>query len=161
MVLKVKTGLLSPAFRPNGKIPKKYTADGDNISPPLLWDLAPDSAESLALIMEDPDAPAGTWVHWVVYDIPPTSGGLEEGIPKKDVLSNGARQGMTDGTESFSQFGYVGPYPPKGLPHRYVFRLYALDKVLELPPRATKERLMKAMRGHVVAESELVGKYGR
>ena len=147
----------SPAFEAKGKIPQKHTCDGADISPPLAWKEAPPGTKSFTLISDDPDAPAGTWVHWVIYDIPPDTGGLEEGIPKTEELANGAKQGMTD----FRKVGYGGPCPPPGKAHRYFFKLYALDRALDLPPKATKADLLVAMNGHVLAQDELMGLYQR
>lgn len=147
----------SPAFEAKGKIPQKYTCDGADISPPLAWKEAPPGTKSFTLISDDPDAPVGTWVHWVIYDIPPDTGGLEEGIPKTEELANGAKQGMTD----FRKVGYGGPCPPSGKAHRYFFKLYALDRALDLPPKATKADLLVAMNGHVLAQAERVGLYQR
>lgn len=161
MALETRTGLGSPAFRAGGLIPKKYTCDGEDVSPPLRWDAAPAGTGSWALIMEDPDAPAGTWVHWVVYDIPPAAEGLEEGAPKTGTLAGGAKQGGSGGVRSFPQRGYTGPCPPAGAPHRYFFKLYALDRRLGLGPGITKDDLLKAMEGRVLAEARLVGLYGR
>ncbi len=153
--------LESPAFADHQAIPKKYTCDGDNASPALRWSGVPAPTKSLALVVDDPDAPAGTWVHWVVYDIPASATRLEEGLPKRPSLANGARQGASWGVETFERIGYDGPCPPPGKPHRYFFSLYALDAVPRLPPRATKADLLKAAAGHVLAKAELVGTYGR
>jgi Raf kinase inhibitor-like YbhB/YbcL family protein len=161
MVLEVKAGLVSSAFKAEGLIPEKYTCDGDDLSPPLLWDVAPEGTASLSLIMEDPDAPAGVWVHWVVYDIPPDAGGLDEGVPKTGALANGAKQGKSGGVNKFPHIGYTGPCPPAGPPHRYALTLYALDKKLGLGPGITKDSLLKAMEGHILAEARLIGLYGR
>jgi hypothetical protein len=109
------------------------------------------------MIADDPDAPAGTWVHWVIYDIPLDLRGLTEGIPAADQLANGALQGLND----FKRIGYGGPCPPPGKPHRYYFKLYALDAVLNLPPRATKLHVLEACKGHVLAEAKLMGRFGR
>lgn len=146
----------SPAFKEGELIPSKYTCDGPDISPPLEWSDAPAGTRSFALISDDPDAPVGTWVHWVIFNIPANVNRLDEDIPKKDVLSNGARQGRND----FGRFGYGGPCPPGGT-HRYYFKLYALDKELDLKAGSTKRDLLKAMEGHVLAEAYLMGKYKR
>ena len=148
--------LKSSAFATGGMIPTKYTCDGPDVSPPLSWSDVPAAAKSLALIADDPDAPMGTWVHWVAWNIPPNAGGLEEGVPKKDSLPNGMKQGMTD----FRSIGYGGPCPPSGT-HRYFFKLYALDTSLNLPPSTTKKDLEKAMQGHLLQRGELLGKYAR
>lgn len=151
----------SPAFAANAPIPVKHTCDGADVSPALSWAGVPPEAKSLALVMDDPDAPVGTWVHWVLYDLPATLAGLPEGVPKKERLDGGGTHGACWGVDRFSRVGYSGPCPPPGSPHRYHFRLYALDRVLGLPPRATKADLLEAMKGHVLAEGELVGTYGR
>jgi Raf kinase inhibitor-like YbhB/YbcL family protein len=146
----------STAFAHEGMIPEKYTCDGPDISPPLAWRGIPEGTKSLALICDDPDAPMGTWVHWVVYDMPPDLAGLDEDLPSAEQLENGARQGLTD----FRSIGYGGPCPPGGT-HRYFFKLYALDTALNLEPGRTKAQLLKAMEGHILAESRLMGKYKR
>jgi Raf kinase inhibitor-like YbhB/YbcL family protein len=138
-------------------IPKKFTCDGTDLSPALAWTDPPNDTESFALIMDDPDAPAGTWVHWVLYNLPPDASGLPEGVPKDQSLSNGARQGRND----FGKIGYNGPCPPRGSAHRYVFKLYALDFKVSLAPGATKSQLERAIRGHVLAQTDLVGKFQR
>ncbi len=148
--------LKSSAFAAGGMIPKKHTCDGPDVSPPLSWSDVPAGAKSLALIADDPDAPMGTWVHWVAWNIPPDARGLEEGVPKKDSLPNGMKQGTTD----FRSIGYGGPCPPSGT-HRYFFKLYALDTSLNLPPSTTKKDLEKALQGHLLQQVELMGKYAR
>ncbi len=153
--------LVSSVFESGGRIPTTYTCDGEDLSPPLTWDGVPDGVKSFALIMDDPDAPPGTWVHWVIYDMPADARGLDEGVSKSDKLDSGAAQGACWGVSSYSRVGYYGPCPPPGSPHRYVFRLFALDTVLGLPPKRSKEQLLKAMEGHVLARAELVGRYGR
>ena len=149
--------ITSPAFADGQPVPAEYTCDGEDISPPLKWEGVPQSAKSLALICDDPDAPMGTWVHWVLYGLPLTVTELAEGVPTTDALSNGARQGIND----FSRVGYGGPCPPAGGPHRYFFKLYALDTELSLKHRATKQDLVRAMKGHVLAQGQLVGTYRR
>ena len=148
--------LNSQAFRPGGMIPAKYSCDGADISPPLTWPDPPAGTESFALIMDDPDAPVGTWVHWVIWNIPATARGLEENVPKTASLPNGARQGTND----FKRTGYGGPCPPSGT-HRYFFKLYALGSTLSLSPETTKSVLEDTMRRHILAQSELIGKYTR
>ena len=148
--------LKSSAFEAGGMIPKKYTCDGPDVSPPLSWSDIPAKAKSLALIADDPDAPMGTWVHWVAWNIQPEARGLEEGVPKKDSLPNGMKQGTTD----FRSIGYGGPCPPSGT-HRYFFKLYALDTGLNLPPNTTKKDLERAMQRHLLQQVELMGKYAR
>ncbi|MCS7220107.1 MAG: YbhB/YbcL family Raf kinase inhibitor-like protein [Anaerolineae bacterium] len=149
--------LTSPAFVEGGTIPVKHTCDGEDLSPPFQWRNVPQATKSLALIGDDPDAPGHTFVHWVLYGIPPTAEGLPEGIPAMEVLPDGARQGMND----FQRIGYGGPCPPAGKPHRYVFKLYALDVELALAPGATAQDLMRAMEGHILAEGRLIGTYQR
>jgi Raf kinase inhibitor-like YbhB/YbcL family protein len=147
----------STSFPPAGDIPAKYTCDGADVSPELSWNNAPQGTQSFALIADDPDAPVGTWTHWVLYDLPPSTTGLNEGVSKIDELPNGGRQGRND----FHKIGYGGPCPPAGKPHRYFFKLYALDKMLDLKPGASKHEVEQAMQGHVLAQAELVGKYHR
>jgi Raf kinase inhibitor-like YbhB/YbcL family protein len=149
--------LTSPSFQPGATIPKQYTGDGADRSPPLRWSEPPAGTKSLALICADPDAPGGTWVHWVIFNLPAQARELEEGVATTDVLGNGAKQGKND----FDKIGYGGPAPPKGKPHRYFFKLYALDTTLDLPAGASKAQLDKAMKGHVLAEGQLMGTYGR
>lgn len=148
--------LTSAAFREGEAIPSQYTCDGEDLSPPLAWTPAPDGTKSLALISDDPDAPMGTWVHWVVYNIPPVLQQLPEAFPADPERADGTRQGATD----FGRIGYGGPCPPSGT-HRYFFKLYALDTVLTLPPGATKRALERAMQGHILAETQLMGTYRR
>ncbi|WP_375539815.1 YbhB/YbcL family Raf kinase inhibitor-like protein [Cylindrospermum sp. FACHB-282] len=148
--------LASSAFENNGLIPAQYTCDGADISPPLIWDEVPRETQSLALIVDDPDAPGKIFVHWVVYDIPPTAGQLPEQISSIKTLPNGGVQGKND----FGKFGYGGPCPPSGI-HRYFFRLYALDQKLRLAAGASKNQILAAMEGHVLASSELIGRYKR
>lgn len=138
-----------------GLIAKKFTCDGTDVSPELKWTDPPKQTESLALIMDDPDAPSGTWVHWVLYDLPADARGLPEGVPKDRSLSNGARQGRND----FNKIGYNGPCPPRGSLHRYFFKLYALDCKTNLEPGVSKGELERSIRGHILAEAELVGKF--
>jgi len=149
--------LASTAFANGQSIPQKYTCDGDDISPPLTWTGAPAGVKTFALITDDPDAPAGIWVHWVIYNLPPDATGLTEDTPKSDSLPNGAKQGVND----FKNVGYGGPCPPPGKAHRYFFKLYALDTTLDLPSGATKADLLKAMDGHVLAQGQLMGTYQR
>ena len=153
--------LKSSAFDAKSRIPTRYTCDGEDVSPPLAWSGAPPGTQSFVMIMDDPDAPPGNWVHWVLYDLPPDSEELAEGLPKEEKLGNGAVHGACWGVSSFSRVGYHGPCPPPGSPHRYFFRLYALDTKLALTPKATKDAVVERMQGHVLAEAELVGQYGR
>ncbi len=149
--------LISAEFKEGGTIPVEYTCSGKNISPALSWSGMPAGTKSIALIMDDPDAPAGTFVHWVLYNIPAGTQKLPKGLSKKETLDDGSRQGMTD----FDRVGYGGPCPPPGKPHRYYFRLYALDTKLDLHAGATKDDVEKAMKGHILAQGELMGKFGR
>jgi len=148
--------LTSSAFKEGEPIPSKFTCEGEDISPPLKWSDLPQGTKSLALISDDPDAPVGTWVHWVIYNIPPTVNELEEGIPTAKEVPNGAKQGMND----FKKIGYGGPCPPSGT-HRYFFKLYALDIELGLDPGATKNDLLKAIEGHILEMGQLMGTYQR
>ena len=149
--------LTSPAFEDGGTIPSKYTCDGADVSPPLEWSNVPEDAKSFALICDDPDAPMGTWVHWVLYGLPADTTSLPEGVPADEAIGGVALQGTND----FKRIGYGGPCPPPGKPHRYFFKLYALDTELDLKPGAKKKDLEKAMKGHVLAQGQLVGRYQR
>jgi len=153
--------ITSPAFEANGTIPVRHTCDGEDLSPALSWTGAPEGTKSFVLIMDDPDAPPGTWVHWVLYDLPADATGLPEGLPEKDNPGHGGVHGLCWGVNDFSRVGYHGPCPPPGSSHRYLFKLYALDTRLGLAPRATKPVVVKAMEGHLLAESELVGTFRR
>jgi hypothetical protein len=138
-------------------IPAKYTCDGANVSPPLAWKGVPAGAKTLALISDDPDAPGGTWVHWVIYNISSAIGEVPEGVKATATVLDGAAQGTND----FRKTGYGGPCPPRGAAHRYFFKLYALDTALPLGPGATKQAVLGAMDGHVLAQAELMGTYKR
>lgn len=153
----MKLQVTSAAFSEGETIPQKFTCDGADVSPPLSWTRSPQSAKSIALICEDSDAPMGIFTHWVIYDLPPDTIVLDENVPKTTTLPNGAKQGVN----SFNKIGYNGPCPPPGKPHRYFFKVYALDAQIELPPDATKRDLLAAMKNHVVAEGELMGTFGR
>ena len=146
----------SPAFKDGDMIPSVYTCDGENISPPLMWSDPPENTETFALISDDPDAPMGTWVHWVVYNISPETRKLPENIPSGPEIAGGAIQGVTD----FGATGYGGPCPPSGT-HRYFFKLYALDTSLSLEGGASKKTVVNAMKGHVLAQGQVMGKYRR
>jgi len=146
--------LASPAFAEGDMIPERYSCKGEDISPALRWQDVPSDAVSLALICEDPDAPMGTWVHWVLYNIPAGTTGLDEGVVDDPTLPDGSRHGHN----SWRRPGYGGPCPPSGT-HRYYFRLYALDTTLDLPPDAGAQDLREAMQGHILAEAELMGKF--
>ncbi len=148
--------LTSTAFNEGGQIPSDYTCDEADISPPLAWSDVPDATQSFALIADDPDASRGTWVHWVLYDLPATVTELPPNVPPERNLSSGAKQGRND----FGKIGYVGPCPPSGT-HRYFFKLYALDTQLGLDAGATKQQLLDAMDRHILAEGQLMGTYNR
>ncbi len=145
------------AFSPGEMIPKKFTCDGPDLSPHLSWKDAPAATQTFALIVDDPDAPIGTWVHWVLYDLPNNKKELPEGVKKEEQLDSGAVQGRND----FRKIGYNGPCPPPGKPHRYYFKLYALDSRLNLKAGATKADLERAMKSHILGEAQLIGRYGR
>jgi len=147
----------SSAFKEGESIPVEYTEDGEDVSPPLRWTNPPAGVKTFALICEDPDAPRGTFTHWVLFDLPADTRELKEAIPDEPVLPDGATQGMND----FKKAGYAGPAPPPGKPHRYFFRLYALDHKLALPPRAVVRELRDEMEGHILDEGHLMGTYGR
>lgn len=153
MTLQLKTS----AFKPGGDIPATFTCEGSDASPALRWNDPPEGTQSFALILEDPDAPGRTWVHWVLYDLPATDRELPEGVLAEGRLPSDARQGRND----FRKLGYGGPCPPPGSEHRYYFKLYALDKRLELRPGATRADVDRAMRGHILAHAELTGRYRR
>ena len=147
--------ITTTAFRDGSSIPKRFTCDGPDVSPALSWGDPPAGTRSLAIIADDPDAPAGTWVHWVLYDLPAETRKLPEGVAKDRELPNGALQGRND----FDKIGYDGPCPPRGSEHRYFFKLYALDSRTGLKAGATKSELERAMKGHVLAQAQLVGKF--
>ena len=146
----------STAFAEGGTIPKKYTCDGADVSPDLTWSGAPGGTQSLALVADDPDAPVGTWTHWISWNIP-SGHGLAEDTAKTETLSDGMRQGRND----FRRIGYGGPCPPPGKPHRYFFKLYALDSKLEVKAGGSRGELESAMKGHVLGQAQLMGRYGR
>lgn len=149
--------LTSTAFTNNQPIPPQYTCAGKNISPPLKWTGAPAGTKSFVLICNDPDAPVGDWIHWVVYDLPGTTTELPEDVAKTQYIVGNAKQGLND----FKHLGYGGPCPPGGKPHHYIFRLYALDAILDLKPGAKKQDLEIAMARHILGQGELVGIYQR
>lgn len=139
-------------------IPEKFTCDGKNISPRLMWSGAPSDTKSFALIVDDPDAPKKTpFIHWVIFNIPATEKKLDQAISKEKTLKNGIIQGQND----FNKIGYDGPCPPAGKAHRYFFKLYALDSILKLEPGITKDDLLKSIEGHILAEAQLIGLYKR
>lgn len=149
--------LTSAAFKEGENVPVKHTADGANVSPPLAWSGAPGNTQSFALVCDDPDAPRGVWVHWVLFNVPADATSLPEGVPATETLPSGGSQGKND----FGKPGYGGPSPPRGKPHRYFFRLYALDGMLSLKAGCTRADLDAAMKGRLLASAQWMGKYGR
>ena len=147
----------SPSFSSGGDIPKKFTCDGVDVSPQLSWTEPPAGTKSFALLVDDPDAPVGTWNHWTMWTVPASARGLAEGVKKEAILPDGSEQGKND----FRKTGYNGPCPPSGKPHHYHFKLFALDTKLDLKPGASKREVEAAMKGHVLAQAEYVGRYGR
>lgn len=148
--------LASDAFAHEGAIPRKYTCDGEDLSPPLRWNDPPEGAKSFALIADDPDAPRGTWVHWVLFNVPAGTRAVPEGIPAQATLSDGS----VHGKNSWDRPDYGGPCPPSGT-HRYFFKLYALDATLDLEAGASVEQVLTAMQGHVLGQAEIMGVYSR
>lgn len=148
--------LSSPAFENGGMIPALYTCDGSDISPPLSWTEIPLDAHSLVIVCDDPDAPGGTWVHWVLFNLHSSTKMLAAGVPGDEKLENGARHGTND----FGKFGYGGPCPP-GTEHRYFFKIYALNTMLGITGPIIKSDLFSAMEGHIIAQGELIGRYQR
>jgi Raf kinase inhibitor-like YbhB/YbcL family protein len=149
--------LQSSSFEDGQRIPVKHTADGVDVSPALQWSGVPEGTKALVLICDDPDAPVGNWVHWVLYDIPPGTAELPEGVPTDDTVLGSARQGRND----FRKLGYGGPAPPPGKVHRYIFTLYAVDKPTGLGAGARKPQVLAAIEGHVLATAKLMGTYSR
>lgn len=150
--------LTSSAFKSGDSIPPRHTCDGQDVSPPLAWTSPPAGTKSFALVCDDPDAPVGTWVHWVLYDLPATVRDLRAAVASTPTLPDGSRQGPND----FKKTGYNGPCPPRGGSHRYFWKLYAVDTVLGLAPGASKQALlMKALEGHLLGTAELMGRYAR
>ncbi len=147
--------IISAAFAAGAVIPAEFCCS--RISPPLSWSQVPEGTKSIAVLCDDPDAPAGDWVHWVLFNLPPDATELPKGMPTTPTLLNGAIQGTTD----YGRSGYDGPCPPPGRPHRYLFKVFALDTKLSLTPKARKSELLKAMQGHILAQGELTGKFGR
>ncbi|HEY2472962.1 MAG TPA: YbhB/YbcL family Raf kinase inhibitor-like protein [Terracidiphilus sp.] len=148
---------LSSTSLQDGKVPRECTCDGDDASPPLKWAAPPTGAKSFALTVTDPDAPSGTFTHWVLFNLPAGSNSLSQGVPKQGQLSDGSRQGRND----FGKLGYGGPCPPRGNPHRYVFTLYALDGALDVNQGSSRSQLESAMSGHILAQGEMTARYGR
>ena len=152
-----KLEIASTSFKPGGEIPKKYTADGEDVSPQIVISALPAGTQSLTLSCEDPDAPVGTWFHWLIWDISPSTTELKEGVATKEELSDGSKQGQND----FKKTGYNGPSPPKGPAHHYHFKVFALDKKLDLRANSDKTDFYKAIEGHVLGTGEVMGIYGR
>jgi len=153
----MKLQISSDSFNHEGTIPDEFTCDGEDLSPQLSWNGVPSETQSLALIVDDPDAPIGTWVHWVIYDMPAILTQLPRGIPQLPEVEGIGKQGENGS----KQIGYMGPCPPGGNHHRYFFKLYALDTRLDLPSGATKAELEQSMQGHILAQGQLIGLYGR
>jgi Raf kinase inhibitor-like YbhB/YbcL family protein len=149
--------LKSSDFASGETIPKQFTCEGADISPALTWNDPPSGTKSFALIVDDPDAPVGDWVHWVAYNLPANLRALSQNFAKTEQSSDGTRQGLND----FKKIGYNGPCPPAGKPHRYFFKLYALDSKLSVSSRASKKELEAAMQGHILAQGEYMGRYAR
>ena len=149
--------ITSSAFTDSASIPSKYTCDGQDVSPPLAWSGVPDNARTLALIMDDPDAPNGTWTHWVIWNIPNTASSLPEGVSKTASVSGGGMQGQN----SWPKTGYGGPCPPPGKAHRYNFTLFALDTTLSIPDKSNAAALRAAMNGHILAQAKTIGMYAK
>jgi Raf kinase inhibitor-like YbhB/YbcL family protein len=149
--------LISDAFQAGGTIPALYTCSGRDVSPPLRWRGVPPDARTLALVVDDPDAPRGIWSHWVIYNVPADLDHLSPAVPRGGRLDWGAAQGRND----FGQVGYGGPCPPPGPAHRYYFRLYALDAHLDLRPGATRAQLLNALHDHILDQAELMARYAR
>lgn len=143
--------ITSSAFKEGDRIPRLYSCDDKNISPPISWTGVPSNTVTLAIIMDDPDTPSGTWVHWVLYNLPPDLTSLEQGFSGKG----------TAGKNDFNRMGYGGPCPPKGSTHRYYIKIYALDTLLDLKAGASKAQVESLMRGHILAQGQLMGKYRR
>ncbi len=159
----MKLEVTSTAFGQGEEIPRKYTGEGEDLSPPLSWSGVPEAAREIAVLCDDPDAPTPEpWVHWLIYGIPAGAGGLPEGVPNEPRLDNppGALQGKNSWPSGVT-IGYRGPMPPPGGPHRYYFKVYALDAPLGLEPGIDKQALLRALEGHVLAEGELMGRYER
>lgn len=148
--------LKSTAFDNGGRIPRQFTCDGKDVSPALFWTGVPERTVSLALIVNDPDAPRGDWVHWVLFNMPASRRDLPEQVALKDTIEGGGTHGLND----FGRLGWGGPCPPSGM-HQYVFSLHALDVTLQLGPRATRDEVVRAMQGHTLGVARLVGKYAR
>lgn len=157
MALTADLTLVCRAFEPGGTIPNEFTKDGDDVSPALTWQGAPEDTVSWAVVMDDPDAPRGTFTHWLVYDLPADTRNLRQGLPREGRLAEGGLQGTND----FGEIGWGGPRPPSGETHRYYLRLFALDTHLDLSEAVRRDALMEAMQGHVLAKTEVMARYGR
>ena len=155
--VEITLSLSSTAFKEGDKIPVKYTCDGQDISPPLVWSEPPQKTQAFALIADDPDAPGGVFTHWVLFNLSSNVRQLNEDIPAQERLQNGASQGKND----FGRIGYGGPCPPRGPAHRYRFTIYALDKPLDLKPGVSKKQLLDATKAHILAQGQLIGTYQR
>jgi Raf kinase inhibitor-like YbhB/YbcL family protein len=153
MVLRIE----SPAFKDREVLPKRFTCDGEDISPPLSWEGIPEGTRSLAIICDDPDAPSTTWDHWIIFNIDPLKGGIQEAVSKERRLP----EGEIHGKNSWGRSDYGGPCPPPGNPHRYFFKLYALDTRLSLSPGSSKSELLESMKKHILDKAQLMGIYGR
>ena len=153
----MQLALSSPAFSNAGSIPKKFTCDGADVSPQLAWSETAAATKSFALLVDDPDAPAGNWNHWTAWNLPAASRGLAEGVSQDPRLADGTEQGRND----FGKTGYNGPCPPPGKPHRYYFKLFALDTRLDLKAGSRNRELEAAMKGHVLTQAQWMGTYGR
>lgn len=152
---KMEIKISSSAFSEGGMILKQFTCDGKDVSPQLSWSGIPNETKSIAILCDDPDAPVGDWVHWIIFNLPPDITSLPENVPNQKVLQNGAKQGIND----FRKIGYGGPCPPAL--HRYFFKIFALDIVLTNDAGIIKAQLLKAMEGHILAKGQLMGKYKR
>lgn len=152
--------LVSSSFRSGDPIPVRYTCDGEDTSPSLNWSDTPEGTQTIALVVDDPDAPGKTFVHWVLFNLPPEWDVLPEGVRVDEHFEDASRTPV-EGVNDFGNLGYGGPCPPPGGPHRYFFRLYALDTEIELGPGAKKEQLVDVMAGHILAEADLIGTYAR
>jgi Raf kinase inhibitor-like YbhB/YbcL family protein len=150
-----KIEVTSTAFEDGQPVPEKYSGQGDNVSPPLQWSDVPQQTKSLALICEDPDSPSGTFTHWLVYNLPPTTASLDENVPKGQSMVYGFLQGKND----FGNVGYGGPAPPAGKVHHYLFKVYALDIILLVPAGGDRSDLLSAMNGHIIGEGDLTGTF--
>ncbi len=145
------------AFAMGAAIPLKYAGGGDNLSPPLSWSQVPAGTRSIAILCDDPDTPVGDWVHWVLFNLAPETVKLEAGMHRQAHLASGAVQGLND----YHRTGYDGPWPPPGKPHRYFFKVFALDSKLTIPATARKTDLVKAIQGHILAQGQLIGTFQR